>query len=284
MSSTQASSTQASSTQASSTQVINKDGLLTYTDDTYLTAPDAASHFLRLFPTLNFYRKFSWNVFRSSLVARRGKYDEAEWSRTSHEVFKSLEAVGVRTEINGVEQIRNLDSPCVFVANHMSMMETMVLPAIIQPICDVTFVVKQSLMDYPLFRHIVRARDPIAVTRTNSRQDFKTVMQDGSERLKKGISIVVFPQTTRSLKFDSSNFNTIGVKLALRTKVPVIPIALKTDAWGNGKWLKDLGRIHPDKAVHFAFGEPITIEGRGSQQQQDVIRFIQSKLNEWDED
>ena len=264
-----------------STQTRTSDELLVYTNDTYETAAHSASRFSRPFPTASFYRKFFWNVCRSSLVARRGKYDAAEWSRTSHQVLKSLESVGVRATFSGIEQIHKLDSPCVFVANHMSMLETMVLPGIIQPICDVTFIVKQSLMDYPVFRHVVRARNPIAVSRKNSREDFKTVMQDGCERIQQGISIVVFPQTTRSLTFDSSHFNTIGVKLALRAKVPVIPIALKTDAWGNGKWLKDLGRINPDKVVHIAFGPPISIEGRGNQQQQEVIEFIQSKLHQW---
>jgi 1-acyl-sn-glycerol-3-phosphate acyltransferase len=265
---------------SSSPAISNKEHF-SYQDDIYLTAPGSASWFSRPFPTINFYRKFSWNVCRSSLIARRGKYDNREWSRTSFEVQKALESVGVRTEINGIEHIRQLDSPCVFVANHMSMLETMVLPAIIQPIRDVTFVVKKSLMEYPFFRHVVRARDPIAVSRENPREDFKTVMQSGMERLQNGSSIVVFPQTTRSLTFDPGQFNTIGLKLALRAKVPMVPIALKTDAWGNGKWLKDVGRIDPSKSVHFAFSHPITIEGRGTLQQKEATDFIQAKLSDW---
>ena len=239
------------------------------------------SWFARTFPTCNFYRKFAWNVYRSSVKARRGKYGDLQWSRTSHQVLESLESVGVRAELSGVEHIRQLESPCVFVANHMSMFETIVLPAIIQPIRDVTFVVKQSLLEYPVFRHVVRTRDPIAVSRDNPREDFKAVMKGGIERLQKGISIVVFPQTTRALTFDPSQFNTIGVKLALRAKVPVVPIALMTDAWGNGKWFKDLGPIDPKKTVHIAFGEPIVIQGRGAQQHQQIINYIEAKLNHW---
>ena len=163
----------------------------------------------------------------------------------------------------------------------MSMLETMVLPAIIQPIRDVTFVVKKSLLEYPVFRHVVRARDPIAVSRENPREDFKTVMQAGMERLQNGSSVVVFPQTTRSLTFDPAQFNSIGLKLALKAKVPMVPIALKTDAWRNGKWLKDIGRIDPTKKVHFAFGRPLKIEGRGTLQQKEATDFIQAKLNDW---
>jgi 1-acyl-sn-glycerol-3-phosphate acyltransferase len=106
-------------------------------------------------------------------------------------------------------------------------------------------------------------------------------MKGGIERIQKGISIVVFPQTTRDLTFDPSQFNTIGVKLALRANVPVVPIALMTDAWGNGKWFKDIGPIDPNKTVHIAFGEPIVIQGRGAQQHQEIINYIQAKLSYW---
>ena len=265
----------------SSKQLKTGDEFFSYHDDVYLTDPRRASWFARTFPTANFYRKFLWNVYRSGVKARRGQYDASEWSRTSYQVLEALESVGVRTEISGVEHIRQLNSPCVFVGNHMSMLETTVLPAIIQPVRDVTFVIKQSLLEYPVFRHIVRTRDPIAVSRDNSREDFKAVMQGGIERIQKGTSIVVFPQTTRSLDFDPAQFNTIGVKLALRAQVPVVPIALLTDAWGNGKRFKDFGSIDPSKTVRFAFGESIAIEGRGNQQQQEIIKYIEAKLDAW---
>jgi 1-acyl-sn-glycerol-3-phosphate acyltransferase len=127
----------------------------------------------------------------------------------------------------------------------------------------------------------MRSRDPIAVTRDNPREDFKAVMEGGIKRLEQGISIVVFPQTTRSSDFDASQFNTIGVKLAARAKVPVVPVALLTDAWGNGRWLKDLGAIDPKKKVYFDFGEPLTVKGRGAEEHQKIIEFIEGKLSEW---
>jgi hypothetical protein len=49
------------------------------------------------------------------------------------------------------------------------------------------------------------------------------MMDGGLARLKQGISIVVFPQTTRMVDFDASQFNSIGVKLAKKAGVPVVP-------------------------------------------------------------
>tara|TARA_R110002049_G_scaffold2750_4_gene21902 strand:- start:42934 stop:43797 length:864 start_codon:yes stop_codon:yes gene_type:complete len=254
---------------------------IAYFNDAYETADPPVTWFSRTFPTFNFYRKFGWNVYRSSANARHGKYDDAEWSRSSHQVLQAIESVGVRIQISGIDHIQDLSGPCVFVGNHMSMFETIILPCIIRPFRPVTFVVKQGLMDYPVFRHIVRARDPIAVSRDDPRADFKAVIQGGTDRLGKGISIVVFPQTTRSDQFDPAQFNTIGVKLAAKAGVPVVPVALVTDAWGNGKWIKDLGPIDPTKTVRIAFGHPIEVQGRGAEQHQQVIDFIEGKLSDW---
>ena len=127
----------------------------------------------------------------------------------------------------------------------------------------------------------MRSRDPIAVTRDNPREDFKAVIEGGTERLARGISIIVFPQTTRTRQFDASQFNSIGVKLALRAKAPVVPLALLTDAWGNGRWIKDFGKIDPARTVHFAFGEPMEIQGRGAEDHQKIIGFIEERLSQW---
>lgn len=214
-------------------------------------------------------------------MARRGTYSDEKWANSSYQVLKDLESLGTPTEITGLDHVRQLESPCVFVANHMSTLETMVLPAIIQPIRDVTFVVKQSLLDYPVFKHIAAARDPIAVARDNPREDLKAVIDGGADRLGRGISIVVFPQTTRNETFDPKSFNTIGIKLAVKSRVPVIPVALQTSAWGNGKWIKDFGPVDPSKTIRFAFGAPIHMEGRGADQHREVIAFIENQLEAW---
>jgi 1-acyl-sn-glycerol-3-phosphate acyltransferase len=109
----------------------------------------------------------------------------------------------------------------------------------------------------------------------------KIVMEEGLDRLNKNISIVVFPQTTRMLYLDINQFNTIGIKLAQRANVPIVPVALKTNAWGNGKFLKDFGKIDPSKKVHFAIGEPMWINNRGKEEHQLIVHFINSHLEKW---
>ncbi len=69
--------------------------------------------------------------------------------------------------------------------------------------------------------------------------------------------------------------------MAKRANVTVIPFALKTDAWQNGKWIKDFGPIDITKKVYFSFGEPIFIESRGDREHKLVIDFIFEKIKQF---
>jgi 1-acyl-sn-glycerol-3-phosphate acyltransferase len=248
----------------------------------YDTAALRIPYRAKIFPSLTFYPQLVRIVMAGSNQAKHGSYGTADWCRDSLLTLRALERVGVKLTVSGLENITAFDGPCVFIGNHMSTLETFVLPTLIAPIKDTTFVVKQSLVDYPIFKHIMRARNPITVNRQNARDDLKAVLEGGAARLAAGLSVIIFPQTTRSLVFDPAAFNSIGIKLAKKAGVPIVPIALKTDAWGNGSLLKDYGRICPARRVYFVFGPPLRIRDRGAEEHEKIISFITEKLKEWE--
>jgi len=106
-------------------------------------------------------------------------------------------------------------------------------------------------------------------------------MNGGMELLSKGISIIIFPQSTRSLEFKPEEFNSLGVKLARKAGVDVVPVAVKTDFWGHGKLIKELGKIDHNKPIHIRFGDPFRVTGNGKEENQKIIDFIQTALKEW---
>lgn len=239
---------------------------------------------IQYFRTIRFYKKIIKIVFSAASLAKKGIYNDEEWIKSSVDVLNALESVGCIFDIRGRNNFFNIQGPCVFIGNHMSTLETFVLPCVIHPFKKITFIVKESLLNYPVFKHVMRARKPIAVTRTNPREDFRRVIKEGTSKLKNNISIVVFPQTTRANHFDEKEFNSIGIKLAKKANVPVVPIALKTDAWGTGRLVKDFGPIDPQKTVYFKFGLPISaqeVQKNPKTAHQQVVNFIKKQLNNW---
>ncbi len=248
---------------------------------TYSTPEQSPGILARLLPSWAFYVKLLRIVFHYSGLAKRNQYDATAWHTSSLAVLHALESVGVRIHITGLAALRQVEGPCILVANHMSTLETIVLPGIVQPLKDVTFVVKRGIVEYPVFKHIMQARDPIVVDRVSPREDLARVLDEGPRILAAGRSIVVFPQTTRTLTFDPAQFNSIGVKLARQAHVPIVPVAVRTDAWGIGRSVKEIGRINPALPVQFAFGDPIPLIGRGAAAHQTCIEFIRTQLTSW---
>lgn len=220
-------------------------------------------------------------IMRSRSLAPKNSYNRSVWADSSHRIFTLIEGCGGRFHLRGLDNLRSCSQPIVFVSNHMSTLETFVLPCIIAPHMKVTFIVKESLVRHFLFGPVMRARSPIVVKRKNPREDLQVVMSKGTECLSHGISIIVFPQSTRSAIFKTDEFNSLGVKLAKAAGVDVLPIAVKTDFWGNGKYLKDVGPVSRNKPIHMVFGSPVKIEGSGKDQHKQIVQFITENLRRW---
>ncbi len=249
--------------------------------DTYATPPgrERLLHRLLLRSRIYYISSFVGVMLRYRRQALAGDFNTTTWSRAAMDVFQTMESCGGMFRISGLDRPRAVDGPLVFIANHMSTMETLILPALVFPHKMAVFVIKQQLRDLPLFGPYVQ--DCIAVTRTSPADDFKQVMMLGSEKIARGYSVIIFPQATRSTVLKSDNFNTLGIKLARRAGVPAMPVALKTDFWGTGRIAKDFGPINTGRTIHIEFGEPLQVAGSGKCEHGQVVDFIRQRLISW---
>jgi len=234
-----------------------------------------------LLPSVGFYAQAAVHIGRAATSARIGRLTNKGLVEGSHRLRRSLERVGVRFEIAGTEELAAVGGPFVFVANHMSALETQILPSVLQSAAPCTFIVKGSLLRIPVFGLVLRGFDPIVVGRTDPRADLAHVLKGGTQRLNAGVSVIVFPQGSRSPTLDPKTFNTIGMRLARHAGVALVPIALRTEAWEQGRLMKDIGWIVPERPVRFAIGTPIppTVEGREAHRQS--LAFITGYLEAW---
>ena len=234
-----------------------------------------------MFVNLRFYSRFIYVVLRNSLRCRSAGYSLRDIQRGSYWMLhNNCERLGGRVHISGLHHLRSVDRTPVIVGNHMSTLETTVLHGITAPFVKLTYIMKESLLSYPFFGRIVQLLEPVTVRRQRARADLKAVLELGSQKLADGWAVVIFPQSTRSVEFDPRKFNSSGVRLAREANAPVVPLALKTDMWGNGRLRKEFGPTDPRQPIHFEFGEPFTVTDLKADNQR-ITDFISSRLAAW---
>ncbi len=258
-----------------------EDAFLPFKNGTYQTPPNQRTSLAAVLPSMAFYLGIIKVVYDSWRGAKTGNFSHHDYCHESLEVVRAIEKAGGTVTVTGQQHLAAVDRPFVLVGNHMGHLETMILGTMVGERGHFTYVVKESLLRYPFFGPVLKTQSPISVARENPREDLTIILREGAEQLAEGTPVAVFPQSTRSLVFDPKLFNSVGVKLAKRANVPVLPVAVKTDFWGMGKIWKEVGRIDPSKPVRVAFGEPITVTGNGREAHQACIDFIKSKLDGW---
>ena len=99
-------------------------------------------------------------------------------------------------------------------------------------------------------------------------------MGQGAEKLAQRRWIVMFPEGTRTQPGTEGRYKTGGARLALRTGVPVVPIAVNSgECWPKGGWIKRPGLIT------VSIGDPITTQGKTPEAiTEEVRQWIEAEM------
>jgi 1-acyl-sn-glycerol-3-phosphate acyltransferase len=231
--------------------------------------------------------RYHWGVFRflwrGSRLAHHGAFDSAAWMDVAFGIMQVAEKLGTVVTFENFAPCAAVPGPVVYAANHMSELETYVLPAALMAYSKdgVGIVLKGSLRNYPVFGVTCRAINPIVVSRHNAREDLRQVLEQGKAQLAAGRSVLLFPQGTRSAVFNPAQFNSLATKLAQAAGVPLVPVALRTDMVGLGKVVRDFGVVDPERPVFFAAGNPIPAKTPAREMRQQCVEFITARLTAW---
>jgi 1-acyl-sn-glycerol-3-phosphate acyltransferase len=146
---------------------------------------------------------------------------------------------GVKYEVIGAEHIPH--QPLVVLAKHQSQWETFYLQLLFTPMSTI---LKKELLKVPGFGWGLRQLNPIAIDRSNPKEALRQIQQQGLQRLKEGLSVLVFPEGTRMTPGESGKYARGGANLATSANVPVVFVAHNAgDYWPARGFLKFPGRI-----------------------------------------
>lgn len=163
----------------------------------------------------------------------------------------SLWSVGVRAQVEGQ---RHLKGPALFVSNHTSLLDVVVLPAILPR--RIKWVAKRELLKVPVWGWAFGATGAILIDRRNAREA-KARMGTAIRGLPDDTSVVIFPEGTRSRNGALLRFKRGVFHLALASRLPVVPIGIHgaRPLVPEGQWWVQAGE------VCVTVGEPLPTEG-----------------------
>jgi 1-acyl-sn-glycerol-3-phosphate acyltransferase len=131
----------------------------------------------------------------------------------------TLAVAGVKLTVEGREFINKGES-YIFVTNHQSMFD---IPILMQAApANIRFIYKKSLTQIPLFGWAMYLSGYIPIDRDDARAAMKT-LKDAAKRLKHGISLVIFPEGTRSEDGKLGEFKRGTFILAEGSDAKIIP-------------------------------------------------------------
>lgn len=134
------------------------------------------------------------------------------WSRAI------LWAAGVRVRLHGLERLR-AGGPFIFTSNHVSLFD---IPALVSVLPRHYFVAKAELFRIPVFGAGIRAVGTIPIERENRKAAF-VAYDVAAERIRRGASVIVFPEGTRGTSYPIRPFRKGPFVLAVKAGVPVVP-------------------------------------------------------------
>lgn len=192
------------------------------------------------------------------------------WARAwSNTVFILLRLLcGIRVVIEGKEHFPN--QPCVVIAKHQSAAETVAMPMLVPPY---TWILKRELFHIPLFGWALAVMGTIGIRRGNPREAIKQVIAEGSNMLKQGRWVVVFPEGTRSAVGTTGNYQPGGAILANRAETGILPMAHNAGAvWPKRGFIKQPGTIT------FRFLPYISAEEVQSLHRSDLMKRLEREI------
>ena len=155
--------------------------------------------------------------------------------------FKPI--LGVKVDTRKYPEIEKLGS-CVFIANHQNNYDMVVAADIVQP--KTVTVGKKSLALIPFFGQLYYLTGNILIDRNNKSKARDTINFVVKEIKKRGISIWMFPEGTRSRGRGLLPFKTGAFKAAIAAGVPIVPICvsdtnnIKLNRLNNGHMIVEM--------------------------------------------
>jgi 1-acyl-sn-glycerol-3-phosphate acyltransferase len=178
----------------------------------------------------------------------------------------------IKVTVNGLSNVDPSKS-FIYMSNHQSNFDIPVLLAYIPG--QFRWLAKAELFKIPIFGHGMRGAGYISIDRFNRDSAFQSIDQ-AAKKIKDGVSVMIFPEGTRSKDGRIRPFKKGGFIMALNSGVPIVPVIVR------GTWpimSKDSLRINRGN-VYLDIKQPIDTHGYTRDNKQLLIDRVRAVICE----
>jgi 1-acyl-sn-glycerol-3-phosphate acyltransferase len=159
---------------------------------------------------------FAFITYPFDRKGRVGHYYARLWGKTA------LWANRVKVRMEGMEHL-NGRGPYIFMSNHQSYYDVFALLGHLP--YQFKWLVKKELFSIPFLGWTMAAVGYISVDRGGTR-DTVEAMNEAARKIRDGMSVTIFPEGSRSPDGSIQPFKKGGFTLAIKSKIPIVPIAI----------------------------------------------------------
>jgi 1-acyl-sn-glycerol-3-phosphate acyltransferase len=167
----------------------------------------------------------------------------------------ALWANRVRVSVEGIDDLKR-EGPYIFMSNHQGSYDIFALLGHLP--FQFKWLAKKELFSIPFFGWTMAAAGYIRIDREGNRETVEA-MNKAAEKIRNGISVVIFPEGSRSPNGTIQPFKKGGFTLAIKSKVPIVPMAISgsRDIMPKERLTASSGKIrmridHPIETAHFS--------------------------------
>jgi 1-acyl-sn-glycerol-3-phosphate acyltransferase len=189
-------------------------------------------------------------VFRNHQLNKAVKFDRqgkiAERDALTNDIVRNWArfVVGLTksdVEVRGQENIPQ-DTAVVLIGNHQSYLDIPVLMGYVNK--PIAFIAKSEILKVPVLSKAMKLMQCTFLVRTDMRQSVKA-MAEAVETIKKGYSMVIFPEGTRSKGGPVIDFKAGSFKLAYKSGVPILPVTID----GTFRLFEEKNKVQSGKVI-----------------------------------
>ena len=181
-----------------------------------------------------------------------------------------LRITGTRIRIQGLEHIEP-EKSYILVSNHQSTFDIFALLGYL-PI-QFRWTAKAELFRIPFMGWAMSRIGYIPIERDSPKKAYRSMLR-AAEVVRNGVSVIIFPEGTRSPDGNLQPFKKGVFLLALKSRAPILPITIQgtSKIMRKGDW-----RIYPGQ-VRIQIDPPIETAGTPAEKEEELSQRVRSTL------